>query len=121
MKNECITNQVEALPLRPGVYLLKDEAGRVLYVGKAAKLRQRVRSYFTSSQNLPAKARRMACRVVDIDFVVTDSEQEAILLECNLIKEHRPYYNVRLKDDKTYPISRYPSTKIGQGSILRGS
>ena len=92
--------KVELLPTGPGVYLFKDGSGGVLYVGKAQNLRARVRSYFAASS---PKLRRMLGRAEDIDFVLTDSEQEAIILECNLIKRYRPRYNVRLKDDKGYP------------------
>ena len=98
-----IEEQLRSLPASPGVYLFKDAGGGVLYVGKAACLRDRVRSYFAPSAGLPIKTQRLLERVADIDFMVTDSEQEALLLECNLIKKYRPRYNVRLKDDKTYP------------------
>jgi excinuclease ABC subunit C len=98
-----IEEQIRSLPASPGVYLFKDAGGRVLYVGKAARLRDRVRSYFASSAGLPTKTQRLIEGVADIDFLVTDSEQEAVLLECNLIKKYRPRYNVRLKDDKSYP------------------
>ncbi|MFQ5826959.1 MAG: excinuclease ABC subunit UvrC [Dehalococcoidia bacterium] len=95
--------QLKALPARPGVYLLKDERGTVLYVGKASSLRHRVRAYFGPRPSLSPKLRKLVSRIADVDFLVTDSEQEALLLENNLIKSHRPRYNVRLKDDKTYP------------------
>ena len=98
-----IEEQLRSLPASPGVYLFKDAGGGVLYVGKAAYLRDRVRSYFAPSAGLPIKTQRLVERVADIDFMVTDSEQEALLLECNLIKKYRPRYNVRLKDDKDYP------------------
>lgn len=98
-----LKQQLEALPSRPGVYLFKDAADVILYVGKASSLRQRVGSYFGAARGLSAKAARMVERVSNLDYYVTASEQEAILLECVLIKKHRPQYNVRLKDDKTYP------------------
>ena len=98
-----IAEQVNQLPTSPGVYLLKDAEGNILYVGKAANLRHRVRSYFGTGQKLPPKLKRMVARVGDLDFLVTTSEQEALILELNLIKRHRPRYNVRLKDDKTFP------------------
>jgi len=91
------------LPSRPGVYLFRDASGNVLYVGKGANLHNRVRSYFTAFHTLSPKLQRMVAQVSDFEFFVTDSEQEALILECNLIKRHRPHYNVRLKDDKTYP------------------
>ena len=98
-----LEQQLEALPARPGVYLFKDASGSILYVGKASSLRHRVASYFGAARDLAPKTLRMMERVADLDCYVTDSEQEAILLECILIKKHRPYYNIRLKDDKTYP------------------
>ena len=98
-----LEQQLEALPARPGVYLFKDASGSILYVGKASSLRHRVASYFGAARDLAPKTLRMMERVADLDCYVTDSEQEAILLECILIKKHRPHYNIRLKDDKTYP------------------
>ena len=92
------------LPTRPGVYLMKGADGRVLYVGKADSLRSRVRSYFGSKSALDAKTVRMVGDVADVEYVVTDTVSEAFLLECNLIKEHRPRYNIRLRDDKSYPF-----------------
>ncbi len=103
MTNGVITEQLKQLPASPGVYLLKDAAGSILYVGKAANLRHRIRSYFGAGQKLSPKLQRMVARVHELDFFVTNSEQEALILECNLIKRHRPRYNVRLKDDKTFP------------------
>jgi excinuclease ABC subunit C len=92
------------LPLSPGVYLMKGANGRVLYVGKADVLRHRVRSYFGSRVGLDSRIERMASEVADIDYIVTDTVSEAYLLECNLIKEHRPRFNIRLRDDKSYPF-----------------
>jgi len=103
MEQKRLEQQLKALPVKPGVYLLKDEGDNILYVGKAASLYHRVGSYFGSPYNLSPKLQRMVARATDFDFFVTDSEQEAILLECNLIKKYRPRYNVRLKDDKSYP------------------
>jgi len=103
LTNSLILEQLKQLPAAPGVYLMKDTAGNIIYVGKAANLSKRVRSYFTSGQKLSAKTQRMVSRVRDIDFFVTSSEQEALILELNLIKRHRPRYNVSLKDDKTFP------------------
>jgi len=91
------------LPANPGVYLMKDTQGNILYIGKATSLQHRVRSYFSRAGNLDPKTRRMVARIADIDFFVTASEEEALVLELNLIKRHSPYYNVRLKDDKTFP------------------
>jgi len=98
-----IEEQLNRLPDGPGVYLLRDAAGTILYAGKAASLRHRVRSYFGAGQKLSPKLLKMVSRVADIDFYVTSSEQEALILELNLIKRHHPRYNVRLKDDKTFP------------------
>ncbi|MFC1932901.1 excinuclease ABC subunit UvrC [Chloroflexota bacterium] len=101
--SNIITEQLRQLPGSPGVYLMRDAEGNILYVGKAANLRHRVRSYFGASQKLSPKLQRMVSRVDDLDFFVTNSEQEALILELNLIKRYRPHYNVRLKDDKTFP------------------
>ncbi len=103
MEPKDFEEQLNSLPTKPGVYLLKDAKGDILYVGKAASLRHRVRSYFGTPLALSPKHQRMVRKVCDFEFFVTDSEQEAILLECNLIKKFRPRYNVRLKDDKTFP------------------
>jgi excinuclease ABC subunit C len=92
------------LPLAPGVYLMKSADGRVLYVGKADVLRHRVRSYFGSKAGLDSRIVRMTAEVADIEYIVTDTVSEAFLLESNLIKEHRPRFNIRLRDDKSYPF-----------------
>jgi excinuclease ABC subunit C len=92
------------LPTSPGVYLMKDASGRVLYVGKADSLRSRVRSYFGTKEALDARIARMTREVADIDYILTDTVSEAFLLENNLIKEHRPRFNIRLRDDKSYPF-----------------
>lgn len=97
------SEQLDALPVRPGVYLFKDGEGGVLYVGKAANLRSRVRSYFASSSGASPRTRRLAAKTRDVEFLITNSEQEALILECNLIKRHVPHYNVRLKDNKSFP------------------
>jgi excinuclease ABC subunit C len=90
-------------PDRPGVYIMKDVRGNVLYVGKASVLSNRLRTYFGSPSNLPAKIQRMLGQLEDFECIVTDTEAEALILENTLIKRHRPRYNARLKDDKTYP------------------
>ncbi|MBA2265541.1 MAG: excinuclease ABC subunit UvrC [Chloroflexi bacterium] len=92
------------LPTTPGVYLMKNADGRVLYVGKADALRHRVRSYFTARGPDDARISRMVTEVVDVEYIVTDTVSEAYLLESNLIKEHRPRFNIRLRDDKSYPF-----------------
>ena len=103
MESRRFEKQLEALPQKPGIYIFRDASGNVLYVGKAANLRNRVRSYFSPSKDLSAKHLKLLSNIDDFEIVVTDSDQEALILECNLIKKHRPRYNVRLKDDKTYP------------------
>ncbi|MDO9334365.1 MAG: excinuclease ABC subunit UvrC [Dehalococcoidales bacterium] len=106
MTSNLITEQLKQLPASPGVYLMKDTSGKILYVGKAARLRDRVRSYFQTSSDLPPKTRQLVAEVNNLDFFVTGSEQEALILECNFIKQYRPPYNVRLKDDKGFPYIR---------------
>jgi len=100
---DLVTEQLKNLPTSSGVYMMKDAGGNILYVGKAVNLRHRVSSYFGTKQKLSPKLQRMVPRVNDLDFFVTTSEQEALILELNLIKRHHPHYNVRLKDDKTFP------------------
>ncbi len=98
-----IKERLDSLPTRPGVYLIKGDAGEVLYVGKAVNLRSRVRSYFHASAAHLPRVQHLVGSMADLEFIVTDSELEALILECNLIKKHRPRYNVKLKDDKRYP------------------
>ena len=99
----ALKEDLEAIPAKPGVYLMLNRDGKVLYVGKAASLRPRVRSYFQPSAALPPRIARMVEQVARVDFITTSSELEALALESNLIKEHRPKYNVKLRDDKQYP------------------
>ncbi len=106
METNWYQERLRALPLKPGVYIFKDEGGNVLYVGKALVLRHRVSSYFQKQADLSSKTQHLVSRVTDFEFFVTESEQEAILLESALIKKHRPHYNIRLKDDKSYPFLR---------------
>ena len=98
-----VVQRLEATPERPGVYLMKDARGTVLYVGKASVLRNRLRTYFGSPSAQPNKTRRMMGHVHDFEYIVTDTEAEALILENTLIKRYKPRYNARLKDDKTYP------------------
>jgi excinuclease ABC subunit C len=100
---ENIERKLRHLPGRPGVYLFKDAAGEILYIGKAISLRARVRSHFTVDAATSLKNREMLRRVADLDSIVVGSEAEALLLEANLIKEHRPRFNIQLRDDKRYP------------------
>ena len=95
--------KLSALPARPGVYLFKDGEGKVIYVGKAANLRSRVRSYFGAPSNLPSKIQRLVPTIQDLEFVITNSEQEALILECDTIKRYAPKFNASLKDNKTFP------------------
>ena len=95
--------QVKSWPIFPGVYQMRDAAKRILYVGKAKNLRNRIRSYFQNWEGLTVKTRVLVRKVHSIEFTVTQTELEALLLECNLIKKHRPRYNIRLKDDKNFP------------------
>ncbi|WP_422443668.1 excinuclease ABC subunit UvrC [Thermoanaerobacterium sp. DL9XJH110] len=97
------SEKISSFPEKPGVYIMKDRRGKVIYVGKAVSLKNRVRSYFQSSKNLPLKVASMVPKIEDIEYIVTDSEVEALILECNLIKFHRPKYNILLRDDKQYP------------------
>jgi excinuclease ABC subunit C len=106
-----ILELVRQLPTNPGVYLMRDPQGTILYIGKASNLRHRVMSYFSPGQRNTAKIERMTARVADVDFFVTGSEQEALILELNLIKRHRPYYNVRLKDDKNFPYLKIDTSE----------
>ncbi len=99
-------DKLHRLPDRPGVYLFRDAAGTLLYVGKAVSLKNRVRSYFQAGRGLEAKTQALVALIADLEFIVTDSEVEALLLESNLIKQHRPKYNIRLRDDKQYPYLR---------------
>jgi excinuclease ABC subunit C len=101
--SSLVQEQLNRLPHSPGVYLMRDAGRVILYVGKAIDLHSRVRSYFAASSQLPEKTARLAARVADIDYFVAASEQEALILENNLIKQHHPRFNVRLKDDKTFP------------------
>ena len=98
-----IEEELKKLPASPGVYLMHDKHDEIIYVGKAISLKNRVRQYFQSSRNKTAKIEKMVSRIARFEYIITDSELEALVLECNLIKEHRPRYNTMLKDDKTYP------------------
>ena len=116
--NSLLTEKVERLPENPGVYIMRDCDGGIIYVGKAVNLKNRVRSYFNNSQEQSFKITHMVPRINDIDYFITASEEEALILELNLIKRHKPYYNIRLKDDKTFPYLKistneeYPQVQI---------
>ena len=98
-----IQEELKKLPQKPGVYIMKDAGEQIIYIGKAINLRNRVKQYFQSSKNHPPKVQKMVPQIKEFEYIVTDSELEALILECNLIKTHRPKYNVLLKDDKHYP------------------
>ncbi|MGC7879893.1 excinuclease ABC subunit UvrC, partial [Desulforudis sp. 1190] len=120
-----LAEKASHLPDAPGVYLFKDAKGTVIYVGKAVSLRNRVRSYFGSAQN--NKVQAMLARAADLSFIVTGSEVEALILEANLIKEHRPHFNIVLKDDKSYPFLRvtvneeFPRVFVTRRQVRDGS
>jgi len=98
-----IEEELKKLPSKPGVYLMHDEKDAIIYIGKAISLKNRVRQYFQSSRNKGVKIEQMVTHIARFEYIITDSELEALVLECNLIKEHRPKYNTMLMDDKTYP------------------
>lgn len=98
-----IQEHLKKLPAQPGVYLMKDKFDNIIYVGKAISLKNRVRQYFQSSKNHSSKVKSMVKNIYKFEYIITDSELEALILECNLIKQYRPKYNVLLRDDKTYP------------------
>lgn len=106
-----IEDELKKLPSQPGVYLMHDAKDEIIYVGKAISLKNRVRQYFQSSRNKSAKIEQMVSRIARFEYIVTDSEMEALVLECNLIKEHQPRYNTMLKDDKAYP---YIKVTVGE-------
>ncbi|HEX4949751.1 MAG TPA: GIY-YIG nuclease family protein, partial [Blastocatellia bacterium] len=98
-----LDEKIKNLPAQPGCYIHKNAKGEIIYVGKAKVLRNRVRQYFQGSRNMDAKTQELVSRIRDFEIIVTDNEKEALVLESNLIKLHKPKYNVMLKDDKQYP------------------
>ncbi len=112
-----VAKKIKTLPTTPGVYIMRDAEGEVIYVGKARVLKNRVRQYFTNETQLP-KVAAMVARVDDFEYIITDTELEALILECNLVKQYRPYYNIMLKDDKQFPYIRidlaepYPRVEV---------
>lgn len=125
--SEKIKGILATLPDKPGCYLMKDEDGTIIYVGKAINLKNRVRSYFQQSSDHTYKTRQMVRKIRDIEWIVVASELEALILEMNLIKLHRPFYNVRLKDDKRYPYIKvhwadpFPKLSVTRNMINDGS
>ena len=106
-----IEEELKKLPGQPGVYIMHDAKDAIIYVGKAISLKNRVRQYFQSSRDKTAKINQMVSKIARFEYIVTDSELEALVLECNLIKEHRPRYNTMLKDDKTYPYIKVTASE----------
>ena len=106
-----IEEELKKLPGQPGVYIMHDAKDAIIYVGKAISLKNRVRQYFQSSRDKTAKIKQMGSKIARFEYIVTDSELEALVLECNLIKEHRPRYNTMLKDDKTYPYIKVTASE----------
>ncbi len=125
--SERVQAVLNTLPMKPGCYLMKDAAGKVIYVGKAINLRHRVRSYFHSAANSHPRTQQLVRKIADIEWIVVDSELEALILEMNLIKKHRPHYNVRLKDDKRYPYIKvhwadpFPKVTVTRQMVQDGS
>ena len=121
-----LEEKLRALPTSSGVYLMKDEHGNIIYVGKAINLKNRVRSYFRAQPKKAVKTIALVGHIADFDYILTDTETEALILECNLIKKHRPKYNISLKDGKTYPYVRitkdpYPKVYVTRQVIRDGS
>ena len=109
--NETIKKKLRTLPETPGVYLMKNDAGKIIYVGKAKVLKNRVRQYFMNMGSHTPKVLAMVSNIADFEYILTDTETEAFVLECNLIKKYRPHYNILLKDDKQYPYIRVTMEK----------
>jgi excinuclease ABC subunit C len=114
-----LAEKLDNLPLQPGCYVYRDERDKILYVGKAKNLRNRVRQYFQSSRHHDAKTNELVSRIHDVELFVTDNEIEALALECNLIKKHRPPFNILLKDDKQYPHIKITKEKAPRAIIAR--
>ncbi len=115
-----IEEELKKLPTQPGVYLMHNAKDEIIYVGKAINLKNRVRQYFQSSRNKTTKIERMVSHIARFEYIVTDSELEALVLECNLIKEHRPRYNTMLKDDKAYPYIKVTIRRNFPGCCFPG-
>ncbi|WP_456443958.1 GIY-YIG nuclease family protein [Caldithrix abyssi] len=114
-----LEDKLSRIPAKPGCYLFKDADGAILYVGKANVLKNRVRSYFQKSRPFHPRLNALVKKIADIEWIVTDSEVEALILENNLIKEHKPRYNVNLRDDKSYPFIRITNEDFPQVFITR--
>ncbi len=116
---DILQEKLKTLPAAPGVYLMKDIRGKIIYVGKAKVLKNRVRQYFQSNKNLGAKVKAMVAKIVDFETIVTSNEVEALILECNLIKKYRPRYNISLKDDKSYPYLKITAEEFPRIILTR--
>lgn len=114
-----LKEKLAALPDKPGVYIMKNSDGKIIYVGKAKILKNRVRQYFHASAAHTPKVRAMVASVADFEYIITSSEREAFVLECNLIKEYKPHYNILLKDSKTYPFIKISSERYPKISLTR--
>jgi len=127
MVSEHIQGILDTLPNKPGCYQMKNANGEIIYVGKAINLRNRVRSYFQDGRDQDIKTRQMVRHITDIQWIVVGSELEALILEMNLIKKHRPHYNIRLKDDKRYPYIKvhwadpFPTVTVTRQMVSDGS
>ena len=125
--SEHIQGILDTLPNKPGCYIYKNDRGEIIYVGKAINLRNRVRSYFHDPSGLDHKTRQLVRHITDIEWIVVGSELEALILEMNLIKKHRPHYNIRLKDDKRYPYIKvhwadpFPKVTVTRQMVKDGS
>ena len=124
--NDIIKQKLATLPTNPGVYLMKDKDGKIIYVGKAINLKNRVRSYFRAQPKEAVKTKALVRHIEDLEYIIVDNETEALVLECNLIKKYRPKYNINLKDGKTYPYLRitkedYPRIFVTRQVIRDGS
>ncbi len=117
--DQKLKRQVESIPESPGVYLFKDEDGDLLYVGKAKNLAKRVRTYFQSGASLTRRNLLMARQIEDVDYIATENEIEALILESNLIKKHRPEFNIRLRDDKRYPYIKVTDEEYPRVEVVR--
>src|ERR1700722_3648735 len=118
-QSAAVLDKLKLVPAQPGCYIYKDETGGGLYVGKALSLRSRVRSYFQPSTVHGPRIARLVTKVCDIEWIVVESEVEALVLECNLIKQHRPPYNVRMRDDKSYPYITITNEKYPRVMFTR--
>ncbi|MBR2742658.1 MAG: excinuclease ABC subunit UvrC [Clostridia bacterium] len=126
-EHEHLSNKIKNLSMKPGVYIMKDKSGRIIYIGKAKALKNRVSQYFHDAPKESIKTERMVSNIHDFDYIVTDTELEALVLECNLIKLHKPKYNILLKDDKNFPYLKitlnddYPKIALARKKLPDGA